>query len=184
MAYYFTEKEKKIMMKYYEKEGYQIEKRLKNRSRDAIRMAAISLGLHSPNEYEDAPWSDEEINILRRNKNLSLLEIHQKIQWRSLSAISHKMEREGLAKRSVWSEDEIRILKKYNGKPPDGLLNRSKMAIQHKASRLGLQTEKRWTEDEIEILKKYGKNVPDGMLNRSKTAITDMLRKLKEQGWH
>ena len=45
MAYYFTEKEKKIMMKYYEKEGYQIEKRLKNRSRDAIRMAAISLGL-------------------------------------------------------------------------------------------------------------------------------------------
>lgn len=45
---YFTEKEKQIMIKYYKKEGYLIEKRLPKRSRESIRLAAISLGLYSP----------------------------------------------------------------------------------------------------------------------------------------
>lgn len=179
---YFTEKEKQIMIKYYKKEGYLIEKRLPKRSRESIRLAAISLGLYSPNEYENAPWSSEEITLLKKIKHLPLLEIQRQLPWRSLSSISHKLEREGLLKKSRWSKEEIDILKKYNGCPPIGLLNRSECAIQHKVSKLGLQMEKRWTDEEIEILKKYGNDVPPGLLDRSKIAIRGKLQKLKEQG--
>ena len=135
---YFTEKEKEIMLKHYEREGYFIEKRLPKRDREAIRLAAISLGLYSPNEYEDAPWSVDEVAILKENKHLPLLKIHKLLPWRSLSSISHKLERERLLKRPRWSEEEIEILIKYNGHPPLGMLDRSKCAIQHKAPQLGL----------------------------------------------
>ena len=124
----------------------------------------------------------EEITLLKKIKHLPLLEIQRQLPWRSLSSISHKLEREGLLKKSRWSKEEIDILKKYDGCPPIGLLNRSECAIQHKVSKLGLQREKRWTDEEIEILKKYGNDVPPGLLDRSKIAIRGKLQKLKEQG--
>ena len=100
------------------------------------------MGLYSPNEYEEAPWSIDEVAILKENKHLPLLKIQKLIPWRSLDSISHKLSRERLLKKPRWSEEEIEILIKYNGNPPLGMLDRSKRAIQHKATQLGLSFKK------------------------------------------
>lgn len=58
-----TERERKIIQKYYGKEGYAIKKRLPGRSQALIRYTALMMGLSSPNDYERALWSKEELDL-------------------------------------------------------------------------------------------------------------------------
>lgn len=166
-----TEREREIIQKYYEKEGYKIKKRLPGRSQVIIRSTALSMGLSSPKDYERPLWAEEEIRCIKENSNLSIDQLHELLPWRSRSALNHKLQRLGIQKDSDWTADEIAILKKYNGRPPEGMLNRSKVSIEQKARRLGIIRRRKWDAEEIEILKRYGTEVPDGMLNRTKRAI-------------
>lgn len=178
---HWSPEEDEILRKYYPTGGLKECKKYLNRTKEAIKRRAQTLGI----KYDDPnKRSPEEDDILRKYyPNGGIKKCAEYLIKRTKKAIGARAKKLKIkSSNRYWSEDEINLLKKYY--PIGGsdecakyISNKTVVAIYAKASQLKIKSSNRyWSEDEDSIIKKY---YPDGgykacaeyLIKRKKTTI-------------
>ena len=185
----WTEEEDNLVRKYYAEhpDGKGVSKfakeTFKNRTTEAVKSRAKTLGLTKPNT---TPFTEEENEILKKYYPIEGRKVVERLPNHPVKAIHSQAWRLGIAyeNKDLWTEEEIEILKKYY--PTEGynvykrIANRSRTAVEGKALALKIRSNKQlisWSEEEDKIiLQNYEKIGPKGLVslleNRTIKAIT------------
>lgn len=192
----WTAKEIAILKKYYQTlPDKQIVAKLRNKTANAVKVKALSLGLTKRTSRKEMSWTAVETDFLQKNYNtLTYKQIAQKL-GKTRSAVLAKAWRLRLGADKLWTAEEIDILKKYYNQLSDEevakkLARRTPSAIWQKAHKLGLKKDRYWTAEQIAILKKYYQTLPTAQIaaklgNKTTAAIKGkaFLLGLKKEGW-
>lgn len=160
----WTENELQVVARYFPAlRASEIQQRfLPHRSKQAILQAAKKFGLRA---FPSVPWSDEEVEILRQEFLLGgAKRVNQRLPHRTVDAINHRSREEGLVyvprgdgdEGDLWSEDELKRLKKHRHLPAEELAklfpNRQKRAVINKRYKLRWSPANFWSEAELKLL--------------------------------
>lgn len=183
----WTEKEIKILYKYFPLEGIKIEERLEGRSRTAIFSLASKLGIKAP----DSNWTNKEIELLKKYYPKYGIKTDQFIKNRPISSIRDKANSLGIyvEKVGIFTKDEDGIIRKYY--PVEGsdvykrLKGKNGKQCRSRAGILGVkfQNISNWTIEEDEIIKKYytsnSEKIKEKLPNRNALGIMSRASTLK-----
>lgn len=191
----WTDKENRILIRYYETGGAnEVYERLEYRSLTDIKKQAIKLGLV---KHRNISWSDDESDLIRKYYPVEGREIANRLPNRTIDAIiaqAFKLGVRGLVKTRAagtagWSDDENDLIRQYYTSEGKGIVHRlpyrTIVAIQAQAYKLGVRGPARrviWTENENNILRTYysteGINVLSRLPGRTELAVKAQAHKL------
>ena len=182
------------IIRYYPIEGRKIADRIPNHSIEECCAKARYLNIY----YVD--WTDNEIAILRENKEITSLSIWKDLlprkSWEAIKNKSKELNLNITIRDNLWQEDDLIFIKDNYEKGIDFLYDyfkgkRTKGSIKNHLSALGLTIKKKWSEQELNILKNYYKENLNSnnridiepllklLPNRNKTQIINMASFLK-----
>lgn len=142
---WWSNEEIEILKKYYPKERGNVAKRLPNRKKAACKSKANLLGLRVQRFDK---WTDEEIQILKKYYPLEGSRVAKRLVNRNPDSCQAKaytlhLSFHGFRNRSIWTDEEIKILEKYYPKLGTKCIKflpqKSKDQIAHKAYRKSLR---------------------------------------------
>lgn len=142
---WWSDEEIEILKKYYPKERGNVAKRLPNRKKAACKSKANLLGLRVQRFDK---WTDEEIQILKKYYPLEGSRVAKRLVNRNPDSCQAKaytlhLSFHGFRNRSIWTDEEIKILEKYYPKLGTKCIKflpqKSKDQIAHKAYRKSLR---------------------------------------------
>lgn len=182
----WTKEEETIIKKYYITEQKRITSRLPNRTWKAIKVKASRMNIKI-----ELSWTDKEIEILKNNINMTLIEIQKLLPYsRTIGAINKKrQELQLVQKRKLWSLEETEFLRKNYKNGMEFLLNSDilkrwdERSIRTKLKKMGLAiTYRPWSEEERAYLlmnfNKLPKKVLSDTLERSYDSIKSEYQRL------
>lgn len=182
----WTKEEETIIKKYYITEQKRITSRLPNRTWKAIKVKASRMNIKI-----ELSWTDKEIEILKNNINMPLIEIQKLLPYsRTIGAINKKrQELQLVQKRKLWSLEETEFLRKNYKNGMEFLLNSDilkrwdERSIRTKLKKMGLAiTYRPWSEEERAYLlmnfNKLPKKVLSDTLERSYDSIKSEYQRL------
>lgn len=185
----WTKEEESIIKKYYITEQKRITSRLPNRTWKAIKVKASRMNIKI-----ELSWTDKEIEILKNNINMPLIDIQSLLPYsRTLGAINKKrQELQLVQKRKLWSLKETEFLRNNHKYGMQFLLNSDDLkrwdenSIRTKLKKMGLNTTYRpWSEEEREYLlinfNKLSKEVLSNVLGRSYDSIKSEYQRLMKK---
>ncbi len=103
-------------------------------------------------------WTQEEIGIIKNNKNATSEELKLLLPGRDVLSIKSKKVRLGVKpeKEFIWRKEEVEILinnrDKSHSELAELLPNRTMKGIRGKRWGMGIKTKNRWTQDEMNLL--------------------------------
>lgn len=174
----WTKEEIDIVRNYYPSEGIGVAARLEGRTENQIYGVAWHYGIKNEsrkkrecNTFPSRKYSDEDIMYILEHIDTDGAEAVAVKLGRTVSAVRSVASKARQSRRGngqyAWSEDEIRIVRKFfpieGINVRDRLKGRSDAAIYSEASHLGVARNKRtrrssnsaWTKDEDDIIRKY-----------------------------
>lgn len=182
----WTKEEETIIKKYYITEQKRITSRLPNRTWKAIKVKASRMNIKI-----ELSWTDKEIEILKNNINMPLIEIQKLLPYsRTIGAINKKrQELQLVQKRKLWSLEETEFLRKNYKNGMEFLLNSDilkrwdERSIRTKLKKMCLAiTYRPWSEEERAYLlmnfNKLPKKVLSDTLERSYDSIKSEYQRL------
>lgn len=161
---YWTEEDDELLREFYKEhpDGKGIGKFAKtifpNRTSFAIRSRIHKLGLN-PRENKAEPYSDEELELIRKYYPIEGPECYVRFKNRSAVSITSKANNMGITVQK-WTNEELNILKEYypiEGKMIEKRLpNKTFSMIRTMANRMGIVSKAFWwTKEEDDLIKKY-----------------------------
>lgn len=174
----WTKEEIDIVRNYYPSEGIGVAARLEGRTENQIYGVAWHYGIKNEsrkkrecNTFPSRKYSNEDIMYILEHIDTDGAEAVAVKLGRTVSAVRSVASKARQSRRGngqyAWSEDEIRIVRKFfpieGINVRDRLKGRSDAAIYSEASHLGVARNKRtrrssnsaWTKDEDDIIRKY-----------------------------
>lgn len=166
----WTARELRLLERYYGRIPRKelVARYLPERTLKGIEHRAGLLGLTRRRSKPPEPWTDAEIELLKRHHGkMSIAEINARyLPERTPASIEHRARLLGLTTPRApvysWKTEDLALLRRYYGTMSNHKLcdrylpQASIQAIRHKARRLGLRSkEPDWSAEENRLLKRY-----------------------------